>query len=463
MSTPDDSNDTIAAVATAPGEAGIAIVRVSGPQALTVADSVFRAHGVQPSDCPGGRFLYGHIRTPSGQPGQEQTLDEGILLVFRAPHSYTREDVAEIQGHGGPRAVQRLLHAVLDAGTRLAEPGEFTRRAFFHGRIDLVQAEAVADLIQAKSNKAATVAVEQMQGRLSNDINKIYTNLLAVAAALESALDFEETDISAAIGANSLTGIQQETEHIRHILASAHEGRLLRQGALLAIAGRPNVGKSTMMNALLGSERAIVSRTPGTTRDTIEETVILDGFPVRLVDTAGLRSTTCAIESEGVHRARAVMKRADSILYMIDSTTLYDDDKLFLSRNSPARTIVVANKTDLGRSIDPRAIRPHRWLPVSLLQGQGISEVQAAILRTLHIHSGTDLHAMMSERQRAMLETALRELEQASRLLQAAYEDHLALVAQHVREAMESLGAITGRTYAQDVLDEIFSRFCIGK
>ena len=458
------NNDTVAAIATAPGEGAIAIVRLSGPESLVIADRIFRGGARRPSRCEGGRFLYGCIRSPETDSESAGLVDEVVLLVFRAPHSYTREDVVEIQGHGGRASARRILQAVLAAGARAAEPGEFTRRAFLGGRIDLLQAEAVADLILAKSERAASVALEQLQGRASDDIAALYREILAVAADLEASLDFDEADIAESIQASVAERLRRALSQLDGLLRLAREGRVLRDGALVAIAGRPNVGKSTLLNRLLGHERAIVSDTPGTTRDTIEETLILEGFPIRLVDTAGLRQVDCRIEQEGVGRARSLMKQADLVLYMLDARGLHDDDRLMLEALAESRTVVAINKTDLGCALTATDTRPHVPVLVSLLRDEGVADMRRALLDKLNVHTGADLHALVTERHRAIFQQARNELNDAVRLAEDdGASGHGVLIAQHAREAMTALGRITGQTYTDDVLAEIFKRFCVGK
>jgi len=289
--------DTIAAIATAPGEGAIAIVRLTGPASHAIADHIFKGKGAPPSRRPGQSFLHGSIISTNGM------ADEVILLIYRAPHSYTREDAIEIQGHGGFAAAKRILRAVLEAGARMAEPGEFTKRAFLSGRIDLLQAEAVLDLIRARSDRAADAALEQLTGSLSKDFDELYDHTLALAANLEATLDFSEDELPESVMLDVITRRHDVESEFKSLLDSWDEGHLLREGALVVISGKPNVGKSTLLNALVGKDRAIVNPMAGTTRDTIEEQLVISGFMVRIIDTAGLRESPCEIEKEGVSRA----------------------------------------------------------------------------------------------------------------------------------------------------------------
>ena len=344
--------DTIAAIATPPGEGGVGIIRISGPDVWNIADSVFSAMDEVPvSSREHGTFTYGRI---VGTDGTE--IDTGLALIMRAPKSYTCEDVVEVQAHGGSVGLRRILRCILEAGARMAEPGELTRRAFLNGRIDLVQAEGIFDLIRARSDRAAAAALEQMEGRLSRQFNSVYDAFLEVAANLETTLDFVEDELPDDVF-SGIAGLLDHTfENLDRLLDTWDEGRLLREGARVVILGRPNAGKSTLLNALLGFDRAIVSSTPGTTRDTIEEGFVLHGIPLRIIDTAGLRETDCEIEAEGIRRAEAHGEEAHLAIYLIDaSRPLHEEDRIRLEKLVPARSVVVLNKTDLGRANEEAA------------------------------------------------------------------------------------------------------------
>ncbi|MBN1557878.1 MAG: tRNA uridine-5-carboxymethylaminomethyl(34) synthesis GTPase MnmE [Lentisphaerae bacterium] len=452
--------DTIAAIATAPGEAGIAVVRVSGPRSLAIGDRLVQ-EGVQPpSGRPGGTFFHARIRGASGD-----ALDEAIVLVYRAPHSYTREDVLEIQTHGGRACAGRTLEAVLAAGARPAEPGEFTRRAFLNGRLDLLQAEAVADLIRARSDRAAAAALDQLEGSLSDWLTNIYNDLLNVTSDVEGTLDFPEEDLPDAVPADLQARLDEMRQRLEALLATWHEGRLLREGARVVIGGKPNVGKSTLFNRLVNAERVIVADSPGTTRDTIEETVVIDGIPVRLNDTAGLRESLCRIEREGVSRAQALIAQADVVLYVLDASEPLDPgDSAALARLPGASTIPILNKTDLGRRCEPPATKlPPLW--VSLLTDTELPRIRAAIAETLSVHTDAPPHAVISQRHRTLVAQALQEVKKARSVLDEAgpADDMSACAASHTRSALDALAAVIGRATHEDMLDRIFSRFCIGK
>ncbi|MDD5707937.1 MAG: tRNA uridine-5-carboxymethylaminomethyl(34) synthesis GTPase MnmE [Kiritimatiellae bacterium] len=451
--------ETIAALATATGPAGIAIVRISGPDAQRVAAAVARLPVDFSWDAAAGRAL--HVRVAHPRSGER--LDDAIMLCFRAPRSYTGEDVVELQGHGGSVPARRLLEAVLAAGARLAAPGEFTRRAFLNGRLDLTQAEAVLDLIQARTDRAAQAARAQLDGALGGEISSIYDRLTAVCADIEALLDFDEDEVPAGVVAAAAVRLEEIAARVRALLATWHTGHLLRDGALVVISGRPNVGKSSLLNALLGRPRAIVAATPGTTRDSIEESLALDGVPLRLVDTAGLRATACSIEAEGVARASALVAQADLNLHLLDAAeTLGGDDLDQLRQLSPARTLLALNKSDLPARLDVAALAGWHIVSISARHGDGLPRLRALLAELLGLNAVAPMQADVSARHRQELEQADREIAAARELLPREAEG-LVLVAERLRSAALALGRITGRTYSDDLLDAIFSRFCVGK
>ncbi len=453
-------DDTIAAIVTAPGEAGVAIVRVSGPRAFAIADQIFRCAAPPPSARPGGTFVYGHVHS------QGEEIDEGLLLVMRAPHSFTAEDVVEIQGHGGGQCARRILRAATGAGARPAEPGEFTRRAFLNGRIDLLQAEAVLDLIKARSKRAAAAALEQLEGGLSQRFDRLYADLIQVAADIEATLDFPEEELPEYVLPQLTEALGGVRDRMGQLIASWDEGHLLRDGALIVISGKPNVGKSTLLNALLGSERAIVSPVPGTTRDTIEEGLVIDGIPVRLVDTAGLRETGCDVEREGIARTRSQLQRADLHLHVLDASQSADEaERAQIAQVPPARSLVVLNKTDLGEVLGPGDFPDRRVCPAALRDGRGLEGIRAALSETLagSVDLSARPHAVISERHRRLLVEALGEIESAGELLRAGRDDLVAPASDHLRAALDAIGAATGKVFEEELLDSIFSRFCVGK
>ncbi|MEI6169086.1 MAG: tRNA uridine-5-carboxymethylaminomethyl(34) synthesis GTPase MnmE [bacterium] len=454
----DSYTDTIAAIATAPGEGAIAIVRLTGPASLEIADRVFRGKGRPPSRRAAQTFVHGTLVSENG------VIDEVILLIYRAPHSYTREDSVEFQGHGGSAAAKRILRTMLEAGARMAEPGEFTKRAFLSGRIDLLQAEAVLDLIRARSDRAADAALEQLSGSLSKAFEQLYDDTLALAANLEATLDFSEDELPASVMQEVIARRQHVDAEFKRLLDSWDEGHLLREGALVVISGKPNVGKSTLLNALVGKNRAIVTPIAGTTRDTIEEHVVINGFTVRIVDTAGLRETPCEIEKEGVSRAISAISGSDCNIYVIDGTLELDDqDESNLSLLNPSKTIIAINKCDSHGLLTTTARLTNKSdMLISAKNGIGIEALKQAIISKLGIHGGGTPHAAISERHRHLLVSAHKDIVESGLLL-ARPTPEPALAASRLRGALETLGQVTGRIYHEELLNTIFSRFCIGK
>lgn len=454
--------DTIAAIATAPGEAGIAIIRISGPDTYRIADAIFRGRGDKPSKRHPFSFAYGSICDADGN-----RIDDVLMLFMRAPRSYTGEDQVEIHGHGGAISCQRILRRVLEAGARMSEPGEFTKRAFLNGRMDLVQAEAVLDLIKARSERAAKAAIEQLSGSISLSLSTIYDDTIAAHADLEATMDFPEDELPEAVMDDIAHRLHEIRARVDSLLATWSDGRLLREGALIVIAGRPNVGKSTLMNTLLGQSRAIVSETPGTTRDTIEEGYILNGIPLRLVDTAGLRETDCDIEREGIRRSHDHLEKADGTLYLIDASVgMTEEDRQNLRRLPEGKTIVIWNKIDLAPDAKVETLGgANRTLRISLRDRESPGLIRAALSDLLHTEykQGAEQPAVISERHRAILVEFLRQLECAVQLVMLRREDQIPLASAHLRDALEALGTATGRVYQQELLNTIFSRFCIGK
>jgi len=453
-----NTTDTIAAIATPPGEGGVGIVRISGSNVWKIADQVFRG-SERPSLAKGGTFLHGRVVDAKGN-----QIDDALCLIFRAPHSYTGEDTVEIQGHGGAVVLKKILRRALEAGARMAEPGEFTKRAFLNGKMDLVQAEAVADLIHARSDRAAQAAFEQLEGSLSGQFNTLTDGLIDIAADLETTLDFVEDELPDEVFPTLGKKLGESFQTLENLLGTWDEGRLLREGARVVIMGRPNAGKSTLFNALLGADRAIVTDIAGTTRDIIEEGLVLDGIPLRILDTAGLREAECEIEREGVRRAREHSAAADIAVYLIDSSQPVSlEDAEHLQKLDPARTVVVLNKTDLKNEAFDFGLSTFDSLETSLLSEGGVSELRSAISEKLGGVSNTPAHAVISERHRDLLVAARGELSAACEKLSGKEDETIALTAEHLRSALEQLGQVTGRTYHDELLDNIFSRFCIGK
>ena len=422
------SSDTIAAIATAPGRGGVAVVRVSGPDAWAVAAKVT---GRTVGEEHVGRFFVSTF----------QNADSGLVLVFKAPHSYTGEDVVEFQGHGGSVAPRRVLEACFAAGARLARRGEFTERAFLNGKLDLSAAEAVIDLVDARTDRAADEAQARLRGALSERYEALYAEALDLSSRMEHLLDFSEGELPVGTMEKVSTEVINLRRRIDRLIATGREGRLLREGALVVLAGAPNAGKSSLMNALLGEGRAIVSDEAGTTRDTIEEGLDIDGWPIRLVDTAGLRQTSSAVETEGVARAEALIRKADLVVA--------------LDRDLPGALRIHA-KCDLD---DAGQRQLHgKELCVSSKTGEGLEALRRAIAERVAALAaeGAEEVADVTARQMALLEKARA----AFHGLDAADP---VLAANALRAAAEAIGEILGKTYSSDLLDALFSRFCVGK
>ena len=454
--------DTIAAIATAPGEGAIAIVRLSGPETYPLADRVFRGPGPRPSARAPGTFAHGSIADPASG----EVLDDALLLVFRAPHSYTGEDSVEIQCHGGSQAAQRILAALLSAGARQADPGEFTKRAFLNGKIDLTQAEAVLDLIHARSERAARLATAQLEDALGRRIRALYDSLLAISADIEAMLDFPDDELPQSVPEEISTRLDAVSAEIRALLATWREGHVLRDGARVVIAGAPNVGKSTLLNLLTGRDRAIVSPHPGTTRDTIEEPVVLQGYPVQLVDTAGLRDAPCEIEQEGIRRTHRALAEADLCVCVVDaSQPLAPDERSFLQSHEPDHLLVLLNKIDLGTQIRPENLPGIDSMAVSLQKEPPIGQISEKIIqKVVQKPSGSDQEPFaISERHRNSLLIALDEVILSQNRLKSGLEADFLPAATHARAAMDPIGYVFGKNCTEDMLDVLFSRFCVGK
>jgi tRNA modification GTPase len=437
-------DQTIAAISTPPGEGALAVVRVSGPSAFRIAARIFS------KPLQSGRVQVGRILDDRGG-----TVDEVVVTSFCGPRSYTGEDVIEISGHGGPVVAAAVLKTVLDAGARAAGPGEFTQRAFLNGKLDLTQAEAVMDLIRAQTPLAARAAALQLEGRIGNEARWIADGILSVVAHLEAYIDFPDEDISPEVGAAMLANLSTIRTRSDALLATAPEGRILREGVLLTLCGRPNAGKSSLLNRLAGFERAIVSPIAGTTRDTIEELVNLKGIPFRIVDTAGLRETDDAIEVEGVSRAKRAIDSADVVIRVVDSTQ--PDSDLPVREDE----ILVLNKSDI--SAPEQAPGPHDAVRISCLTGDGMDALVNRILR--HVRDGhpvsEESHAAINARHQACLQRVVVALDAAITALRDALAPEF--VAVELRLALEAAGEITGRMDTEDILDRIFGTFCIGK
>ncbi len=453
------STDTISAIATPPGEGGIGIVRLSGAQAFEIARQLFTP---LPAQIQSHRIYVGTVIDPDTQ----EHVDRALLLTFRAPRSYTGEDVVEFSCHGGMVVLRRVLNLTLRHGARLAQPGEFTLRAFLNGQLDLAQAEAVADLVRARTEAAQRLAVRQHEGELSRAIHAIRDELVGVLALVEAHLDFSDD-----IGEMDYHPLSEQLHQIitrcQSLLATARYGRLTREGAMVVIAGRPNVGKSSLMNALLGEDRAIVTDIPGTTRDVIKESIQIHGIPVQLWDTAGLRETQDVVERFGVERTHRSLQDADLILFLLSATEGFtEEDKQLLARVPLERTLLVWNKCDLlsEEAIGDLARQvSFPTLTVSARTGWNLQQlVETVGERLLGSDWLTPEGAIVTnERHQTALQAAMASIQQALQSVHSLLPAELISV--DLRGALDSLGLITGETVTEDIVERIFSDFCIGK
>lgn len=443
--------DTIAAIATARGEAGVAIVRISGPQAQRILGECFQA--ARGNVAP-GRLCYGHVVD-----GQGEAMDEAMGVLMKGPASYTREDVAEIQCHGGEVNAQRVLRRVLEAGARLAEPGEFTRRAFENGRMDLSQAEAVMALVGAKGQAAARAAVRQMSGGVSQLVEEAAKGILDMLSLIEAGNDFPEEVEEQAARDQLLRDIRQVYRALQRA-GDPTRARLVRSGAVAVLCGRPNTGKSSLMNALLEYQRAIVTNQPGTTRDTLTETMEVEGLPVALTDTAGQRDCADQAERIGVDRARQAEEQADLVLLVLDGSQSAQPEDLDMISRADQRYLAVINKCDRPLVFDVNLVKHLERVSTCALNGAGMDQLRAAIRRRLS-GAASEEALITGERQLALCAQALQRLESARTGLEAGFPADVAAV--DLQGALEALWSITGKNARESVIDQVFSRFCVGK
>jgi tRNA modification GTPase len=444
------TDDTIVAIATPPGRGGIGVVRISGPRAGAIASRLSSRDGFTPR----------HATLVDVASGDGVAIDRAIVTVFPAPHSYTGEDVAEISAHGSPVVLESIVRAVIAAGGRLANPGEFTLRAYLNGRIDLVQAEAVADLIDAVTPLQARAAFDALEGTLTGRIRSIDSALMDLIAKLEASLDFPEEGYHFVEPGAAKASIESSLDAIDRLLADARRGRLLREGLTVAIVGRPNAGKSTLFNRLVGAERAIVTDVAGTTRDLLTERIDLDGIPVTLVDTAGLRAEPAnSIEEEGISRARSAVQAADAVLVVLDSSQpLGRDDDALLEETADRVRVIVATKADLPAAWSSQRANA---VAVSAVTDQGLDRLRGALVTALDIEAPRDRAAIANVRHAALLTRARGSLLAARDAAAAGASEEFLLADLH--EARSAFDEVIGRRTPDDVLRTIFERFCIGK
>ncbi len=458
-----DINDTIVAISTPPGEGGIGIVRISGSIAGSIMRKVFRGKEKNPG-FKSHQLYHGTIYDAA----KELHLDECLVVVMYGPRSFTGEDVVEFHCHGGRLLLRRVLELVTREGARLSEPGEFTKRAFLNGKMDLVQAEAVIDLISAKTDLALEVAWGQLKGSISRRVDEIGTTLFKLLAKVEASLDFpDEEDVLIAMSTEVEEVLDKAQQGIKELLETYEEGRIIKDGITTVISGRPNVGKSTLLNVLLKEERAIVTPLPGTTRDIIEEVVHVKGMTLRLMDTAGLRDTKDSVEAIGVNLARERIKVAQLVLYMVDAGCDPREDLEFLSKTKGQKIIVVVNKVDLieKEHFDRLTSLFDKWtvVGISALNQEGIDCLEEAISRETIMQAGGEIGTVLltNVRQKITLKCVCASLERAKDTIKMGLSGEF--VSLELRDAVERIGEITGKVTTEDILDNIFNQFCIGK
>jgi tRNA modification GTPase len=459
-------DDTIVAIATPTGRGGIGVVRIAGSGALEIARPMLRLkHDLEP-----GRAIFGEFIEPCGAGApHESRIDEVVVTYFAKPHSYTTDDIIEIAAHGSPVVLRHIIELCIAAGARLAEPGEFTMRAFLHGRIDLTQAEAVRDLIDSQTLYQAKIAAQQLEGALSKRLQPVKQRLVDLIAVLEAGIDFAEDDVSILPDPAILERIAAVRQPLAQLASTFAYGKIVHQGLMLAIVGRPNVGKSSLFNRLVERERAIVTSTPGTTRDLVSETVAVGGIPIQLIDTAGIRQALDEAESIGIRKSMEALADADLVLVVLDASqpaTVEDDELLRQTQNRPA--IVVQNKCDLAGSgpwsaASGQSSTGRSRVQVSALTGEGIPELRAEILRHIGGDSGAQSEAgfLTNVRHQGLIEDSLAALDIATGAVTAQVPHEMLLL--DLYNALRPLDAVTGATTTDDILNLIFTTFCIGK
>lgn len=455
--------DTIAAVATAYGEGGIGIIRISGEEALPILQEIFEFHG-DTDTFTSRRMTYGKIIDKE----KNQIIDEVLAVYMKGPKTYTAEDVVEINCHGSMVSLRKTLALVLRKGARLAEPGEFTKRAFLNGRLDLSQAEAVIDMIRAKTDKSFDVAVSQLEGRLSLKVEEIRQKLLDLLVDITVNIDYPDEDIEEMTYEKLEESIVETQDMIEKLLATSSTGKMIREGIKIAIVGKPNVGKSSLMNGLLKETRAIVTDIPGTTRDTIEEVLSIRNIPVYLVDTAGIRETSDKVEKMGIEKSKEAFNQADFILFLLDgSRPLEEEDLQIMELLKERKSLVMINKRDLGEAISIEEIAAKlpasQVIEASLLKGQGITEIEDAVEDLVYGGEIVQKESMMVNNVRhiELLQQAVKSLTDA--LHMSEIREALDFIEVDVKNAYERLGEIIGETVSDDIINEVFARFCLGK
>lgn len=453
--------DTICAVSTPPGEGGIGIIRISGPEARVIFNKIFKPKNRSLENYHPARLYLGHIIDPA----DSRQIDEVLAVFMPAPGTYTREDIAEIHSHGGFAVQKAILAVIVNEGARLARPGEFTKRAFMNGRLDLIQAESVLDIIRSATDEELCYALSYLKGDLSKKIGSFRETLKGLLAEVEASIDFPEEDINIDLP-GQLQSLERTQNEIDGLISSYYEGKGLKQGYEVLIAGRANVGKSSLLNALLSQERAIVTDLPGTTRDLIEEAVFLDGIKVRLIDTAGIGTPQNVVEEEGIRRVKQKASEADLIIWVLDGSQPYkDEDEDVFNTIKPYNYIVVKNKLDITQTFNDNILiskNINEWLEISAKERIGLEGLRSILLSTL-TKGGRSNGALLitTVRHRDILAKVSANITAVLGGLNKG--EHIELVAFELREALHHLGEITGETCTEEILGDIFSRFCIGK
>jgi len=457
-------DDTIAGISTAPGEGAIGIVRLSGKDSIEIADRIVKSKkGRLIKDMKTYTMMYGYVVDPKNN----EPVDEVIVSLMRAPGTYTREDIVEINCHGGMVAVRKILSLALENGARMAEPGEFTKRAFLNGRIDLSQAEGVIDLIRSKTETSMKVALSQTQGKLSSKVKDMMEKLLKILSHIGAAVDFPEEDVEEVVIPDILKISREINQEIKNMLDSSDAGKIIREGLNVTIVGKPNVGKSSLLNALVEENRAIVTDIPGTTRDTIEEYINIQGIPVRLIDTAGIRESEDVVEKIGINKSIEYMEKADLVLFILDSSRPIDDeDREIINRIRDKKAIIIINKSDLTSRIDMKEVEniagSFPLIYTSINKNVGVEDVKTAIAKTVYkgdINLGEVY--VTNVRHNDLLRKAVESIQAGIDTLNKGLPIDFASI--DFRDAYMKLGEITGDTVEDDIIDRIFKDFCVGK
>ncbi|MFK4786220.1 tRNA uridine-5-carboxymethylaminomethyl(34) synthesis GTPase MnmE [Fusobacterium sp. MFO224] len=453
--------DTIAAISTPRGEGGIGIVRISGSDSFTILEKIFKPKSKKSiSSLKSYSINYGHIYDG------EKIIDEVLVSIMKAPSTYTKEDIVEINCHGGYVITQRILEIVLEKGAQIAEPGEFTRRAFLNGRLDLTQAESVMDIIHGKTEKSISLSLNQLRGDLKDKIHKLKKLLLDVAAHVNVVLDYPEEGIDDPIPKNLIENLHKVVDEINDLISSYDKGKMIKEGIKTAIVGKPNVGKSSLLNSVLREERAIVTKVAGTTRDTIEEIVNIKGIPLIMIDTAGIRDTEDEVENIGVQKSKSLIKEADLVLFVLDSSReLSKEDIEIYETITNSKVIGILNKIDKDKKLDiSRLSKIKEWIEISALEKIGIENLEDEIYNYVisgEIEDSSEKLTITNIRHKSALEKTKQSIDNIFETIDMGYP--MDLIAVDLNDAIDSLSEVTGEISSEDLLDHVFSNFCVGK